>query len=50
MLSRKRKDGTFRDVVHPLNSDMRKTIEDRVIEEYNRVGTLDSSEMYTDED
>ncbi len=50
MPSRKRKDGTFRDIVHPLNSDMRKNIEDRVIEEYNRVGTLDSSEMYTDED
>lgn len=37
MPSRRRKDGTFRDIVHPLNSDMRKNIEDLVIAEYNRV-------------
>lgn len=37
MPSRKRKDGTFKDVVHPLNADMRETIERMVIEEYNRV-------------
>lgn len=37
MPSRKRKDGTFRDVVHPLNPETRRMIEDRVIEEYNRV-------------
>lgn len=37
MPSRKRKDGTFRDVVHPLNSEMRREIEERVIEEYQKV-------------
>jgi len=37
MPSRKRKDGTFRDIVHPLNSEMRREIEERIIEEYNRV-------------
>jgi len=37
MPSRRRKDGTFRDIVHPLNSDMRKTIEDQIVSEYNRV-------------
>jgi len=37
MPSRKRKDGTFRDIVHPLNSEMRREIETRIIEEYNRV-------------
>jgi len=37
MPSRRRKDGTFRDIVHPLNSDTRKRIEDSIIEEYNRV-------------
>lgn len=37
MPSRKRKDGTFRDVVHPLNPETRKMIENRVIEEYNKV-------------
>lgn len=37
MPSRKRKDGTFRDVVHPLNPETRRMIEERVIEEYNKV-------------
>lgn len=36
MPSRKRKDGTFKDVVHPLNADMREKIERMVIEEYKR--------------
>ena len=36
MPSRRRKDGTFRDIVHPLNSEMRKMIEDSVILEYNK--------------
>lgn len=37
MPSRRRKDGTFRDIVHPLNSDMRKSIEELVIDEYKKV-------------
>lgn len=37
MPSRRRKDGTFRDIVHPLNSDTRKKIEDRVIQEFKSV-------------
>jgi stage V sporulation protein G len=37
MPSRQRKDGTFRDIVHPLNSDMRKSIEELVVEEFNKV-------------
>ena len=37
MPSRRRKDGTFRDIVHPLNTDTRKMIEDQVIEEFTRV-------------
>lgn len=37
MPSRRRKDGTFRDIVHPLNSDMRQKIEDFVIKEYEKV-------------
>lgn len=36
MPSRRRKDGTFRDIVHPLNSDMRQNIEDSIIAEYNK--------------
>ncbi len=42
MPSRKRKDGTFRDIVHPLNSETRQLIEDRVIEAYNKA--IDSGE------
>ena len=41
MPSRKRKDGTFRDVVHPLNSETRRLIEERVIDEYKRVMELE---------
>ena len=37
MPSRRRKDGTFRDIVHPLNADTRKVIEDSIITEYNTV-------------
>ena len=37
MPSRRRKDGTFRDIVHPLNTDTRKMIEDQVIEEFTKV-------------
>ncbi|MCA9769741.1 septation regulator SpoVG [Candidatus Dependentiae bacterium] len=37
MPSRRRKDGTFRDIVHPLNSEMRKTIERVIVDEYKRV-------------
>lgn len=44
MPSRRRKDGTFRDVVHPLNSEMRKKIEGAVIKEYQEV--LDSGVDY----
>lgn len=37
MPSRRRKDGSFRDIVHPLNADMRKKIEESVIVEYNNL-------------
>lgn len=36
MPSRRRKDGSFRDIVHPLNADMRKMIEDSIIGEYSK--------------
>lgn len=36
MPSRKRKDGTFRDIVHPLNAETRQMIETRVIKEYDQ--------------
>ena len=37
MPSRKRKDGTFRDIVYPLNAETRQMIEDRVIREFDQV-------------
>ena len=37
MPSRRKKDGSFKDVAHPLNVDTRQLIEDRVIEEYKKV-------------
>lgn len=37
MPSRRRKDGTFRDIVHPLNSEMRSKIEEQITAEYQKV-------------
>lgn len=34
MPSKKRKDGTFRDIAHPLNSEMRSDLEKRVLQTY----------------
>ena len=34
MPSRKRKDGSYQDVAHPINNDMRKKIEDRVLDAF----------------
>ena len=36
MPSRKNPDGTFRDIVHPINSDFRAELESAVIEAYNQ--------------
>ncbi len=35
MPSRRRKDG-FRDIVHPLNADTRKLVEDSIVEEFKK--------------
>jgi len=40
MPSRKRNDGTHQDIAHPVNNDMRRLIEDRVLEAYKRELTL----------
>jgi stage V sporulation protein G len=37
MPSRRKKDGSFKDIVHPLNADTRLEIENKVIEEYKKV-------------
>lgn len=36
MPSRKRKDGTYKDVAHPLNNDTRQKIENAILAEYER--------------
>lgn len=46
MPSRRRKDGSFRDIVHPLNSETRTMIEQQVIAEFDRLaqsGEISSS-------
>ena len=37
MPSRKRKDGSFRDIVHPLNAETRREIEEKIVEAYKKV-------------
>ena len=37
MPSKKRKNGTFRDIAHPLNNETRRMIEDKVLEKYREV-------------
>ena len=36
MPSKKRKDGTFRDIAHPLNSEMRASIERKILDIYEQ--------------
>jgi len=45
MPSRRRNDGTFRDIVHPLNSETRKLIEDGIINEFTQVMKLEKDQQ-----
>ena len=36
MPSRKRKDGSYQDIAHPINNEMRKEIEDKVLDTFER--------------
>lgn len=53
MPSRKRKDGKYEDIVHPINNETRQEMEKVILEEYNRVletegvdgGSADSHEF-----
>jgi len=36
MPSRRRPDGSYQDIAHPVNKDMRQKIEDRVLAEYEK--------------
>jgi stage V sporulation protein G len=37
MPSKKRKDGTYRDIAQPINNETRRMIEEKIIAEYNKV-------------
>ena len=37
MPSKKRKDGTYKDIAHPINNETRRMLEDKVIAEYEKV-------------
>ncbi len=37
MPSKKRKNGTFRDIAHPLNNETRRRIEERILAKYEEV-------------
>jgi len=36
MPSKKRKDGTYKDIAHPINSETRRMLEEKVIHEYEQ--------------
>ncbi len=44
MPSKKRRDGTYKDVAHPLNSETRRMIEERIIAAYREVATGDAGQ------
>jgi len=37
MPSKKRKDGTYKDIAHPINNEARRMIEEKIIAEYQKV-------------
>lgn len=37
MPSKKRKDGTYKDIAHPINNETRRMIEEKIIAEYEKV-------------
>ena len=49
MPSRRKKDGSFKDIVHPLDSQTRKDVEKRIIDEYLKVVDEGSSESENSE-
>lgn len=44
MPSKKRRDGTYKDVAHPLNSETRRMLEERIIAAYREVVSSDTSQ------
>lgn len=51
MPAKRRKDGTFKDIAHPLNSDTRKWMEDQILEAYEAEFEKDhTAESHTEQD
>lgn len=44
MPSKKRKNGTFRDIAHPLNSETRRMLEEKILARYNEALEKPASE------
>ncbi len=45
MPSKKRRNGTFRDIAHPLNNETRKMIEDRILGRYYEMTEQEDTEL-----
>jgi len=50
MPSKKRKNGTFRDIAHPLNNETRRMLEEKILARYNEVLSQPPSERRQDPD
>ncbi len=48
MPSRRNPDGTYRDIVHPINSDFRREVEKQVLEAYEREVALQEANISED--
>ncbi len=49
MPSRKRKDGSYQDIAHPINNVMRKKIEDKVLDAFEKELSTSGSSLNTQE-
>ncbi len=45
MPSRKATDGEYRDIAHPINSDMRKVLQDTILEAYEKAAEEEGDEV-----
>lgn len=44
MPSKKRKDGTYKDIAHPINNETRRMIEEKIIAEYQKIASEGGSQ------
>jgi len=50
MPSKKRKNGTFRDIAHPLNNETRRMLEEKILARYREILAQPGSERPQDDD